>query len=328
MKSTASWTFWIFSASSSEISIPNSSSRLMINSTRSSESAFRSSTNEACGLTSSSSTPSCSTMIFLSRSYVVPSLTVSLLYLMLPQCCGGRRSRGGGPLPRRMSRRGRLRRESSPWSRSRRSIASPTRRSGGSCAQPDRARSLELRGRTLRSRRRAPPPAPAPRPKIRPPRRPGAAPARSSPPWGGTRPRRVRAWPDVAPGTRGRHARCAEGGTPSCSADRPRPGYQRLGTVGDHIGRVTARQCGVVLGPRPDEVRDAFRGRLGRNPDGVLHHAGAGPTVGHDAHAANAQQRRPAVLRTVKALLHAIKTRLEREERERRHGSLLEVRPQ
>ena len=58
----------IFSASSSEISVPNSSSRLMISSTRSRESALRSSTNDASGLTSSSSTPSCSTTIFLSRS--------------------------------------------------------------------------------------------------------------------------------------------------------------------------------------------------------------------------------------------------------------------
>src|SRR4051794_22238002 len=43
----------------------------MISSTRSRESAFRSSTNEASGLTSSSSAPSCSMTIFLSRSYVV-----------------------------------------------------------------------------------------------------------------------------------------------------------------------------------------------------------------------------------------------------------------
>src|SRR3954467_2710410 len=43
----------------------------MINSTRSRESAFRSSTNAASGLTSSSSTPSCSTTSFFSRSYVV-----------------------------------------------------------------------------------------------------------------------------------------------------------------------------------------------------------------------------------------------------------------
>src|SRR5262245_7808161 len=43
----------------------------MISSTRSSESAFRSSTNDASGLTSSSSAPSCSTTIFLSLSYVV-----------------------------------------------------------------------------------------------------------------------------------------------------------------------------------------------------------------------------------------------------------------
>src|SRR4051812_29339452 len=43
----------------------------MMSSTRSSESAFRSSTNDASGLTSSSSTPSCSTTSFFSRSYVV-----------------------------------------------------------------------------------------------------------------------------------------------------------------------------------------------------------------------------------------------------------------
>src|SRR5215510_5080723 len=71
MYSTASPTVRIRSASSSEISVPNSSSRLMISSTRSSESAFRSSTKDASGLTSSSSTPSCSTTIFLSRSYVL-----------------------------------------------------------------------------------------------------------------------------------------------------------------------------------------------------------------------------------------------------------------
>src|SRR3954453_8706992 len=43
----------------------------MMSSTRSSESALRSSTNDASGLTSSSSAPSCSTTIFLRRSYVV-----------------------------------------------------------------------------------------------------------------------------------------------------------------------------------------------------------------------------------------------------------------
>src|SRR3990172_5459283 len=42
----------------------------MISSTRSSESAFRSSTKEASGVTCSSSTPSCSTTIFFIRSYV------------------------------------------------------------------------------------------------------------------------------------------------------------------------------------------------------------------------------------------------------------------
>src|SRR2546428_56990 len=88
MYSFASPTVLILSASSSEISIPNSSSRLMMSSTRSSESALRSSTNEASGFTSPSSTPSCSTMIFLSRSYVFPWANNCLL-------------RGSsGPLPR------------------------------------------------------------------------------------------------------------------------------------------------------------------------------------------------------------------------------------
>src|ERR671924_101846 len=47
MYSTASPTVRIFSASSSEISVPNSSSNDMMSSTRSSESAFRSSSKEA-----------------------------------------------------------------------------------------------------------------------------------------------------------------------------------------------------------------------------------------------------------------------------------------
>src|SRR5436305_12883375 len=68
MYSTASLTFLIFSASSSEISTPNSSSNAMISSTVSSESAPRSSTNDASGVTSSASTPSCSTMIDLTLS--------------------------------------------------------------------------------------------------------------------------------------------------------------------------------------------------------------------------------------------------------------------
>src|SRR5437588_1330555 len=68
MYSTASLTFLIFSASSSEISTPNSSSKAMISSTWSSESAPRSSTNEASEVTSSASTPSCSTMIDLTLS--------------------------------------------------------------------------------------------------------------------------------------------------------------------------------------------------------------------------------------------------------------------
>src|SRR5829696_6188745 len=68
MYSTASFTRVIFSASSSGISIPNSSSKAMTSSTVSRESAPRSSTNDASGVTSSSSTPSCSTMMLLTLS--------------------------------------------------------------------------------------------------------------------------------------------------------------------------------------------------------------------------------------------------------------------
>src|SRR5687768_3901669 len=68
MYSTASFTRVIFSASSSGISRPNSSSNAMTSSTVSSESAPRSSTNDASGVTSSSSTPSCSTMMLFTLS--------------------------------------------------------------------------------------------------------------------------------------------------------------------------------------------------------------------------------------------------------------------
>src|SRR6187399_3221527 len=68
MYSTASLTRVIFSASSSGISIPNSSSNAITSSTVSRLSAPRSSTNDASGVTRSSSTPSWSTMIFFTRS--------------------------------------------------------------------------------------------------------------------------------------------------------------------------------------------------------------------------------------------------------------------
>src|SRR6195256_6047350 len=68
MYSTASFTRVIFSASSSGISMPNSSSNAITSSSVSSESAPRSSTNDASGVTSSSSTPSCSTMMLFTLS--------------------------------------------------------------------------------------------------------------------------------------------------------------------------------------------------------------------------------------------------------------------
>src|SRR3954452_16324000 len=79
MYSMASLTRVIFSASSSGISIPNSSSNAITSSTVSSESAPTSSTNEAAAVTSSSSTPSCSTMMLftLSATAISPPLLVS-----------------------------------------------------------------------------------------------------------------------------------------------------------------------------------------------------------------------------------------------------------
>src|ERR1700690_2950409 len=74
MYSMASFTVAIFSASSSGISMPKASSKAMTSSTVSSESAPRSSTNEAVGVTSPSSTPSCSTIICLTRSSTLASL--------------------------------------------------------------------------------------------------------------------------------------------------------------------------------------------------------------------------------------------------------------
>src|ERR1051325_6532645 len=68
MYSTASFTVVIFSASSSGTSMPKASSNAITNSTWSSESAPRSSTNDAVGVTSASSTPSCSTIICFTRS--------------------------------------------------------------------------------------------------------------------------------------------------------------------------------------------------------------------------------------------------------------------
>src|SRR3954462_10448277 len=68
MYSTASRTLLIFSASSSGISIPNSSSKAITSSTMSRESAPRSSVKLASRVTSSSSTPSCSTMMLLTFS--------------------------------------------------------------------------------------------------------------------------------------------------------------------------------------------------------------------------------------------------------------------
>src|SRR3990172_9032118 len=66
--SMASLTVVIFSASSSGISIPNSSSNAITSSTVSNESAPRSLTKCEAGLISGSSTPNCSAMILRTRA--------------------------------------------------------------------------------------------------------------------------------------------------------------------------------------------------------------------------------------------------------------------
>src|ERR1017187_10023536 len=65
---TTSPTVWSFSASSSGISAPNSSSKARTNSTVSRESAPKFSMNFASGVTWSGFTPSCSTIISFTRS--------------------------------------------------------------------------------------------------------------------------------------------------------------------------------------------------------------------------------------------------------------------
>src|SRR3954468_19007248 len=76
----ACWTVVIFSASSSGISVSNSSSRAITSSTVSSESAPRSSTKEDSFLISASFTPSCSATIFLTRC------STFSMYGLLPSC--------------------------------------------------------------------------------------------------------------------------------------------------------------------------------------------------------------------------------------------------
>src|SRR5262247_356713 len=78
----ACWTVVIFSASSSGISVSNSSSRAITSSTVSSESAPRSSTNEDSFLISASFTPSCSATIFLTRCSTLSMRTPSLCPLL------------------------------------------------------------------------------------------------------------------------------------------------------------------------------------------------------------------------------------------------------
>src|SRR5262249_29542147 len=77
----ASFTVRIFSASSSGISMSKASSKAITSSTVSRESAPRSSTKEALGVTSPSSTPSCSTMICFTLSSAAAIVAPSVFWL-------------------------------------------------------------------------------------------------------------------------------------------------------------------------------------------------------------------------------------------------------
>ena len=78
IKLTASPTVLIFSASSSGISVPNSSSNSITNSAISSESAPKSSLNDASAVTLSASTPKRSTMISFTLSKFYTSIHLLL----------------------------------------------------------------------------------------------------------------------------------------------------------------------------------------------------------------------------------------------------------
>src|SRR5512136_1898939 len=82
MYSTASFTRVIFSASSSGISMPNSSSKAITSSTVSSESAPRSSTNEASSVTFSGSTPSSLMMMSLTFDSMPSAISASRLSVL------------------------------------------------------------------------------------------------------------------------------------------------------------------------------------------------------------------------------------------------------
>eukprot|EP00792_Barthelona_sp_PAP020_P010451 TRINITY_DN3872_c0_g1_i1.p1 TRINITY_DN3872_c0_g1~~TRINITY_DN3872_c0_g1_i1.p1 ORF type:complete len:97 (-),score=0.77 TRINITY_DN3872_c0_g1_i1:22-312(-) len=80
---TASPTVLIFSASSSGISVPNSSSNSITNSAISSESAPKSSLNDASSVTLSASTPKRSTMMSFTLSKFSTSLHLLLKSLLI-----------------------------------------------------------------------------------------------------------------------------------------------------------------------------------------------------------------------------------------------------
>src|ERR1044072_6610651 len=91
----------MLSASSSGISMPNSSSHAITSSTRSSESAPRSSVKLAAAVTSSASTPNCSTMMLLTFSATaigLPPIGASFSGRFLAQSCNCGRETGRSSL--------------------------------------------------------------------------------------------------------------------------------------------------------------------------------------------------------------------------------------
>ena len=65
--------------------------------------------------------------------------------------------------------------------------------------------------------------------------------------------------------------------------------------------------------PIGDHGRDIRRRGFRAHPDGVLHHPGLGPAVGHDAHPTDAEERRPPELLVVELMAEAVDARPQRQ---------------
>ena len=65
--------------------------------------------------------------------------------------------------------------------------------------------------------------------------------------------------------------------------------------------------------------------RLRRDAQCVLDHPGPRAAVRHDAHSADAEQRRASIALVVEAMLHAVESRLQREQGQRRDRAHLQI---